>query len=255
MSYCRQLPGWGLYDQAGQRFQAGDHAGAAHLLEQAAQAGNPIAQFRLEMMLTQGDGVPKNYASAMQWLKAAAAQREPAAEDVLGTAYEYSSTRGLAAYGIADDWDMAGKLWQDSASQGWVNGEFSLGRAYQYGIGMPVDPSKAVYWYEKAAAQGHAQAAYFARYIRQNGGFDGSTRDDQERALLGSLMGRTMPFTPPIGTTFHHLSERVAFIKGEYKQQEDGKARANWMMQKRRYDDCKQNGGDNCVAPFGPKPQ
>src|ERR1700761_8958990 len=31
MSYCKQLPGWDLYEQAGQRFGAGDHAGAAKL--------------------------------------------------------------------------------------------------------------------------------------------------------------------------------------------------------------------------------
>jgi hypothetical protein len=43
MNYCRQLPGWELYEQAGQRFQAGDHPGAAKLLLASAKAGNPIA--------------------------------------------------------------------------------------------------------------------------------------------------------------------------------------------------------------------
>jgi hypothetical protein len=255
MQYCRQLPGFNLYDQAGQRFQAGDHAGAARLLQQAAEAGNALAQLRLEMMIAAGDGVPRNAATAMRWLKAAAEQGEPAAEDILGTAYEYSSTKGYASLGVPDDWDMAAKWWQASSAQGWMNGEFSMGRAYQYGIGVPVDPAKAVFWYDKAAAQGHSQAAYFSKYLRQNNGFDGSSRDDQERAILGPLLKRTMPFTPPIGITFHHLSERLAFVKGEYNQQELARAKATWNMQKQRYDDCMHNHGDNCMPPVGPRPQ
>src|ERR1700719_1928639 len=65
MQYCRELPGWNLYEQAGQRFQAGDHGGAARILTQAAQAGNPIAQVRLAMMYEAGDGVPRDERSAV----------------------------------------------------------------------------------------------------------------------------------------------------------------------------------------------
>jgi len=35
-AFCQQLPGAALYAQAGQRFQAGDHVGAAKLLTSAA---------------------------------------------------------------------------------------------------------------------------------------------------------------------------------------------------------------------------
>jgi TPR repeat protein len=83
MSYCQQLPGWSLYQAAGQRYQAGDHAGAAQLALQAAQAGNGLAQVRLAMMYDRGDGVLLNRAAALYWKRAAAAQGEPAAEDML----------------------------------------------------------------------------------------------------------------------------------------------------------------------------
>ena len=45
-----------------------------------------------------------------------------------------------------DHWDGAAKLWQASASQGYGKGEFSLGRAYQYGIGVPIDHQIAIAW-------------------------------------------------------------------------------------------------------------
>src|SRR6266511_1066513 len=60
MTFCRQLPAWDIYEQAGERFKAGDHAGAARLLGNAAKAGNPLAQLRLAMMYEAGDGVPRN---------------------------------------------------------------------------------------------------------------------------------------------------------------------------------------------------
>lgn len=251
MSYCRQLPAWNLYDQAGQRFQAGDHAGAARLALQAAEAGNPLAQLRVAMLYPKGDGVSKNAAEAFRWMKAAAAQGEPMAQDLLGTIYEYGRSTGF--YAVDDNWDLAAKCWQGSAAQGYVGGEYSLGRAYQYGIGLPLDHQQAVAWYDKAAAQGHSQAAYFAKYLRDNHGMDGSSRDDQERGLLGALMGRTVPFIAPFGTTFHHLSERLAFVNQEYKNQENAKAKALYDMRVRAYKDCKSAGGDSCREP-GPAP-
>jgi len=254
MPSCRQLPGWSLYEQAGQRFQAGDHAAAARLTLQAAEAGNAIAQSRLATMYAQGDGVPVNAAAALHWMQAAAAQNEPIADNELGFVYEYGRSGRYAGYGTADDWDLAAKLWQASASQGLSVGESSMGRAYQYGIGVPLNLQSAIYWYDKAAAQGHAQAAYFSKYLRDNHGFDGSSRDDDERALLGSLIGRTMPFTPPSGVTFHHLAERLAFVRGEFNEQERAKAIANYNMRARQYRECKDAGGDSCLAP-GPPPK
>jgi hypothetical protein len=41
--YCKQLPGASLFDQAGQRFQAGDHAGAAQIVRKAAVEGKAAA--------------------------------------------------------------------------------------------------------------------------------------------------------------------------------------------------------------------
>lgn len=249
MSWCRELPAWDLYERAGQLYQSGDHAGAARAALQAAEQGNPVAQLRLAMMYAKGDGVPVNLAAAGRWYKAAAAQGEPQAENLLGTIYEYASTPPFATYSIADNWDAAGRLWQASAAQGWAPGEFSLGRAYQYGIGVPVNLQNAIFWYDKAAAQGNTQAEYFAKYLRDNHGLDGTSRDDDERAMLGPLTGRTVPFTPPAGTTFHHLSERLAFVHREYVSQQCSKYSIMYTNAQQMYQTCMDRGGPGNKAP------
>ena len=254
MSYCQQLPGWRLYDEAGERFKAGDRAGAARLALESAKAGNAIAQQRLATMYAKGEGVPVNLPTALHWMSAAATQNEPLAESALAYVYEYGRSGGYAGYGVADDWDKAAQLWQASASQGWSIGEFSMGRAYQYGVGVALNQQSAIFWYDKAAAQGHGQAAYFAKYLRDNHGADGSSRDDSERALLGPLMGRMFSIWPPYGATFHHLSERLAYVRWEAADEAHRKAVMNYTVQQRQYQDCKQAGGDNCHPPYAPWP-
>jgi uncharacterized protein len=254
MDACGQLPGWELYQQAGGRYQAGDHTAAARLALQAAQMGNPLAQARLATMYAHGDGVRADAGAALRWMQSAAAQHEPSAEHELGYVYEYGHSGNYSGYGVDDDWDRAASLWQDAASQGLAAAEFDVGRAYQYGIGVPLSLMRATYWYDKAAAQGHEQAKYFAKYLRDNHGFDGSSRDEAERALLGPLIGRSVPFTAPDGITFHHLSERITFVKKEYVEQERAKARANYDMRDRQYKDCRSAGRSDCLPP-GPPPR
>ena len=45
-----------------------------------------------------------------------------------------------------------------SADQGYTYAENSLGYCYYYGKGTEVDPGKARYWFERAAAKGDKEA-------------------------------------------------------------------------------------------------
>ena len=42
-----------------------------------------------------------------------------------------------------------------------ANAQYNLGKAYDYGTGVPKDHTKAVYWYRRAAEQGHANAQFY----------------------------------------------------------------------------------------------
>lgn len=56
--------------------------------------------------------------------------------------------------------DFAGavKEWRPLADKGDADAQFNMGQAYKLGRGVPKDLRIAQSWYEKAAAQGHAQA-------------------------------------------------------------------------------------------------
>jgi TPR repeat protein len=239
---CRQIPGFDVYEQAGKRFMAGDHAGAARLLAQSAGAGNPLASLRLAMMYEAGDGVARDKRQAFAYYKQGAEAGEPASQNELGGYYEVGD-------GDADDWVLAAQWYAKSAAQGWNKGEASLGRAYQYGIGVPLNLNTAILWYEKSAAQGNKQADYFAHFLRNNHGYDTSSRNDEEQRMLGPLIGRSVLTAPPVGRTFRNISERMQYIRWQAGKESNEKAQRETDRRQREYDDCRRAGRDFCYKP------
>jgi hypothetical protein len=249
MQFCRQLPAWASYEQAQQKFMAQDHAAAAKILLGAAQAGNPLAALRLAIMYDQGDGVALNKREAFRWYLSAAQSREPAAQNETGSFYEDGAV-------IRQDWLEAAKWYQQSAQSGWSKGQLSLGRAYQYGIGVPLSLQSALDWYSRAAAQGNGQASFFADYIRNNHGFDGSYMSDEEQEIYNSeigglpTLGHMVP--PPGGRVFHNKAERFSYIRS-------GIVRILWS----EYEAClhgprpfsTSSPPRTCIQPSVPRPQ
>jgi len=200
---CQQLPGAALYAQAGQRYQAGDRAGAVKLVTSAAQAGHPLAQLRLAIMYEGADGVPRDKKAAFTWYGRAAAVGEPAAQRELGGYYEDGD-------GVAENWDLAAGLYQASATQGWSKGQLALGRAYEFGIGVPQDRQQAVAWFAKAGAQGLGQGEYFARWLRDplnNIGFRNQAEHD---LVIGGKLRFGLLSGDPTGVTFRSSAQRTA---------------------------------------------
>jgi len=238
--YCKQLPGASLFDQAGARFQAGDHPGAAQIVTKAAEAGNAVAQLRLALMYDQGDGVPRSSKSAFQWYSRAAAQGEPESQNQVGVFYEI-------AEGVPENWDLAARLYEASAMQGWKNGQFSFGRAYEFGIGVPQDRQQAIAWFRKAAAQGDAQSDYFAKWLRDptnNIGF----RDNLEHDIvIGNRLHFLIGAGDFPGVTFHNSAQRVLRLQGQHNEVVRGEAEVFRQIRAREYQDCKRAGRDNCI--------
>ncbi len=240
--FCQQLPAWDLYEQAGKRFQAGDHAAAAKLAQTAAQAGNPLAALRLAMLYEAADGVPRDQKAAFEWYSRAAQAGEPASQMEVGGYYENG-------WVVREDWVEAAKWYRKSAEQGWTKGEYSLGRAYQFGIGVALNLNSAIDWYERSAAHGNSAGEYFARYLRGNHGLDGSSRTEEEQRLLGPLLGRTVLTPPPVGALFHNSYERLNHIREQAARESEQKARWAYEQQAREYDDCRRSSRDNCHPP------
>jgi TPR repeat protein len=239
--YCQQLPANDIYDQAGARFQAGDHAGAAKLVTRAAEAGHAVAQVRLALLYDQGDGVPRSAKAAFEWYSRAAAQGEPESQNQVGLFYELGE-------GVPENWDLAARLFQASAQQGWMKGQFSLGRAYQFGIGVPQNRQLAIAWFAKAGAQGNAKGDYWAKWLRDgtnNVGF----RDEIEHDMV---IGGKLRFSSvlmggdPSGITFHNSARRVLWLGGQRNAVDRDEAEVFRAMRQRAYDECMRVGRDNC---------
>jgi TPR repeat protein len=203
----KPLPGADLWSQATARYNSGDHAGAARLVQQAAEAGHPTATYEMGYLYENGEGVTKNLGQAAQWYVKGAAMGDPASEAALGLFYE----EGIQ---VPDDWVTAAQWYQKSAAQNNVSGQANLGRAYQYGVGVPLNLDMAVTWYDKAAAQGDGKSAYFAKYIRDNHGFDRSSYSNEEQAIMAPYMMQPwMLHPPPTGRVFHNTQERLNYFR------------------------------------------
>jgi hypothetical protein len=239
-AYCEQLPAAALYNQAGERFKAGDHQGAAALLGRAAKAGNPIAQLRLGMMYENGDGVPRNYKSAIYWLTQAANAGEPGSQAELAAYYEEGDI-------LPENWDTAARLYQASAIQGWHLGESGYARCFQFGIGVPQNRNQAIAWFRLAAAQGNAKGAYYAKWLSDrtnNIGFRNQMEHDiviTPLRFAGNLYGGD-----PAGITFRNSTERVIFLRGQRAQADKIEADVFRMIRQREHDDCVRAGRDSC---------
>ena len=240
--FCKQLPGAALFDQAGERFQAGDHAAAAQIVRKAADAGNAVAQLRLALMYDQGDGVPQSAKAAYEWYGRAAAQGEPESLNQMGAAYELGE-------GVGENWDLAARYYQASAVQGWVKGQSAFGRAYQFGIGVPQDRGQAIAWFQKAAANGDPNGRYWAQWLSNptnNVGF----RDDIERGIVmagklrfsGILLGGD-----PAGIAFHSSAQRALFLQGQKERVDKDEQDTFRKIHQAEYDACRRAGRDNCI--------
>jgi TPR repeat protein len=175
---------------------------------QAAEAGNPTATYEMGYLYENGDGVAQDPVQAAQWYMKGAALGEASSEAAVGQLYEQGNQ-------VAENWEQAAQWYAKSAQQGNRMGEFRLGRAYQYGVGVPLDLGAAEQWYDKAAAQGHSQAAFFAKYLRDNHGFDRSSYSDEEKAIMAPYeMQPFMLHPPPSGRVFRNSGERMAYFQG-----------------------------------------
>ena len=117
--------------------------------KKAAESGDAIAQANLGWMYQSGEGVPKDYAEAMNWFRLAADQGDAVAQRNLGVMYG----RGQ---GVPQDYAEAVKWYRLAADQGYADAQSNLALMYDLGQGVPQDYAEAMKWYRLAANQGDA---------------------------------------------------------------------------------------------------
>lgn len=85
-------------------------------------------------------------------------QKKSSAPQPGGELAEKLYAKGLAEYYMFDNKAEALYWYEKAAEQGHPGAQFEYGLMYDKGEGMAMDKGKALYWYEKAAEQGEARA-------------------------------------------------------------------------------------------------
>ena len=172
-----------------------DPTTAISYLEQAIDAGNRTAAFRLATMYHKGVDVPRDFEKSLLYYRQAA--EDPVAPNAyaayeLGRMYEKGE-------GISPDPAEAAK-WYATAYQGFCqleeNGRgddrlyYRMAMMNLHGVGTPEDVRKAATYFEKAVEGGNTFAAYtLASMYRQGNG----VAPDDRRALQLYLMAANNP--------------------------------------------------------------
>ena len=104
-------------------------------------------------MYMTGDGVSRNPREALEWYGRCAAKGQGDCVDAIGVYYAGGED------GSSENFTTALKYFRRAAANGGSKTAISiLSRMYEYGLGVPLDLGKAVYWYKPAAALGDAKA-------------------------------------------------------------------------------------------------
>ncbi len=128
-----------------------DDAEAVKWLRKAADQDSPLAERYLAEMYFKGRGVPADNEQAAKWLRLAAEQGDAQSQYNLGVLY----TQGL---GVPRNLTEAANWMRKAAEQSLAAGEVGLGVAYDNGEGVPPDPVEAAKWYQKAVDQNYVPA-------------------------------------------------------------------------------------------------
>jgi TPR repeat protein len=103
------------------------------------------------MRYVRGDGVPKDYAEAVKWIRKSAEQDYAEGQRQLANAY-------FNGRGVEKDYGRAFEWYEQAAKQGNIEAESGLGVCYQFGYGVQRNLPEANDWYRKAAQLNNAYA-------------------------------------------------------------------------------------------------
>ena len=160
------------------------NASAPQFVEQRvkAEAGDPVARFKLAGFYARGEGVAQDLGEAAKWLTLAAEQGYAPAQNNLAVCYSTGA-------GVPKDQGKAIEWIRKSAEQGYARAQCYLGLSYAKGEGVPRDQAQALDWFRKSAAQGFPDALNHLGYCHSQG--RGVTKDEAEAYACWAIAARS----------------------------------------------------------------
>ena len=159
-------------------------AAAPQFVEQRvkAEAGDPVARFKMAGFYARGEGVVQDLVEAARWLTLAAEQGYAPAQNNLAVCYSTGA-------GVPKDQGKAIEWIRKSAEQGYARAQCYLGLSYAKGEGVPKDQAQALDWFRKSAAQGFPDALNHLGYSHSQG--RGVPRDEAEAYACWAIAARS----------------------------------------------------------------
>ena len=135
------------YLSAVELLEAGRIADGATLMREAADAGLPMAQYRMAKLFESGQGVPRDLSQSRAWTAQAAEGGNVKAMHDLAVFYA-EGEGGQQNYAGAVQW------FRNAAEYGLIDSQYNLGVLYEQGLGVTADPVEALYWFMVAQKSG-----------------------------------------------------------------------------------------------------
>lgn len=190
LTSTEKIAGMGFLYFTGQKNIQKDYVQAFNLLNFAAQQGDAEAINILGMIYMNGAGRDQDFIKAEKYFMQASLLNEQNAKNNLGTLYRKQKRNAEAEkwylQGVADDpskaYEGLSKLYveQGKYEQAYeysikaseyrnAEAEYNLGVFYEQGIHVEQSNAQAIYWYQRAASQGHQDAAHNMRILSDKG--------------------------------------------------------------------------------------
>ncbi|MFD2205792.1 tetratricopeptide repeat protein [Kiloniella antarctica] len=116
-----------------------------------AEEGEPMAEFLIGSMYSEGLGLPQDRKTGFVWMRRAADHGNVYAQALIGAMYRYGK-------GIPKDYDKAFKYFSLAADQGSEAALHGLAGLYHHGLGVEQDADKAISLYKHSAEAGMEDA-------------------------------------------------------------------------------------------------
>ena len=137
----------------GRWFSSDEDALSAYRRAASPPFNHPGAQLKLGIFYEHGrGGLDRDLKTALQWYKKAAEKKNPEALYRLGMAYKNGDGDEPVNY------EKMMLYFNEAAERGHAEAQYQAGYGYENGIGVPLNVSKAKFWYQKAADQGQTNA-------------------------------------------------------------------------------------------------
>ena len=147
----------GPFENGAAAFKRGDYAAA--MQDWRGITTDSTVQNDFGIMYKDGKGVPRDYATAVQWFSRSAAAGNSLGQNNLGGMYR----DGL---GVPRDYSRAITFFRAAAQQGNAGGQVNLGLMLMQGQGTRADMVQAYMWFDLASQQGVAQAVSYRNQVR-----------------------------------------------------------------------------------------